>query len=513
MQKIKRLLYFLAFLKLILPFLLQNPVYEPHRDEFLYLAEGNHMAFGFMEVPPLLSVFAWLTHLAGAGMFWIKIWPSLFGALNFILAGKIVLSLGGKAFSVFLLFLSFIFSAFLRVHFLFQPNFLEIFFYSLIGYGLIRYIQTSENKWLYITGTAMGLGLLSKYSVAFYIVSVAVALLLSPQRKIFLNRHFYFALGVAVILFLPNFIWQYTHHFPVLHHMGELTRTQLQYVSSSSFLKDQILMFFPCFMVWIAGLIFMLTTRSGRRYVFLAWAYFGVIAILLYFHGKSYYALGLYPLLLGFGSFAIERWTAERFYFLRYFITAWAVLFGLYSSVILLPMQQPAQLAKTYVKMHAVKTGALHWEDLRDHPLPQDFADMLGWEEMAQKTGAAYNSLKEDEKRQTIVFADNYGMAGAINFYRKKYHLPEAYSDNASFLYWLPDQMPIKNLVLITDDQEELQHAFIQDFSEAILYDSITSPYARERGDLIIILKGANDAFRKFFKEKIEEDKRRLVEH
>ncbi len=73
--------------------------------------------------------------------------------------------------------------------------------------------------------------------------------------------------------------------------------------------------------------------------------------------------------------------------------------------------------------------------------------------------------------------------------------------------------MPINNLVLITDDQEEMQHAFIKDFSGAILYDSITSPYARERGDLIIILKGANDVFRKFFKEKIERDKRRLVEH
>jgi len=513
MRKVNRLIYLLAFIKLILPFLLQNPVYEPHRDEFLYLAEGNHLAFGFMEVPPLLSVFAWLTHLFGDGMFWIKIWPSLFGAFNFILAGKIVLSLGGKRFSIFLLFLSFIFGAFLRVHFLFQPNFLEIFFYSLIGYGLIRYIQTSENKWLYITGVAMGLGLLSKYSVAFYIISVIVALLLSPQRKIFLNKHFYYALGIAVILFLPNFLWQYIHHFPVLHHMDELTKTQLQYVSPSSFLKDQIMMFFPCFIVWIAGLTYILTSRSGPNYIFLAWACLGVIAILLYFHGKSYYALGLYPILLAFGSYALEKWTSERFYSLRYLITAWAIIFGLYSSVILLPMQQPALLAKTYVKMHAVKTGALHWEDLQDHPLPQDFADMLGWKEIAQKTGAAYNSLSENEKKQTIVFADNYGMAGAINFYRKIYNLPEAYSDNASFLYWLPDQMPINNLVLITDDQEEMQHAFIKDFSGAILYDSITSPYAREHGDLIIILKRANDSFRKFFKEKIEADKRKLVEY
>ncbi len=511
MQKVNRLLYLLAFAKLILPFFLQNSIYEPHRDEFLYLAEGAHLAFGYMEAPPLLSVFAWLTQLFGNGMFWIKIWPSLFGAFNFILAGKIVLSLGGKAFSLFLLFLSFLFSAFLRVHFLFQPNFLEIFFYTVITYGLIRYIQTSENKWLYITGIGAGLGLLSKYTVAFYIIAVAIALLLTPQRKIFLHKHLYYALGITVILFLPNFTWQYIHHFPVIHHMKELQEQQLQYVPAESFLKDQLMMFFPCCMVWIAGLIFLLINRSGRPFLFVVWAYLGAISILLWFHGKNYYALGLYPVLLAFGSYAIEKWTSRRLYFLRYVISLWAIAFGLYFTIIALPIMEPASLAAFYKKMHTAKTGTLRWEDQKDHPLPQDFADMLGWEEMAQKTGAAYKTLSSEEKKQTIVFCDSYGMAGAVNFYRKKYDLPEAYSDNASFLYWLPDHISIHNLILITDDTEEMHHDFIKEFSGALLYDRITNPYAREKGDLIIILKGANDTFRKMFEEKIERDRRKLT--
>ena len=99
----------LASIKFLLPFILQSSVYEPHRDEFLYLAEGNHLAWGYMEVPPLLSLFAWLTNLFGDGLFWIKFWPSLFGSLTFIVAGNIVLSLGGKSYALFLLFLPFIF--------------------------------------------------------------------------------------------------------------------------------------------------------------------------------------------------------------------------------------------------------------------------------------------------------------------------------------------------------------------------------------------------------------------
>jgi hypothetical protein len=102
------LLYILAAIKLALPFFLQDGYYQPHRDEFLYLAEGQHMAWGYMEVPPLLSVFAALTHLLGNGLFWIKLWPALFGALTFLMVGRIVLSLGGRSFALVLSWLPFV---------------------------------------------------------------------------------------------------------------------------------------------------------------------------------------------------------------------------------------------------------------------------------------------------------------------------------------------------------------------------------------------------------------------
>src|SRR5438067_2085180 len=147
-----KLLIVLVLIKIILPYFLQNPLYEPHRDEFLYLAEGHHMAWGFMEVPPLLSVFAWLTNLFGGSMFWIKLWPSLFGAATFFVAGKIVQSFGGRNFALILLFLPFIFGVYLRLFFLFQPNTPEVFFWTMIAFSMIRFVQTQKNKWLYILG-------------------------------------------------------------------------------------------------------------------------------------------------------------------------------------------------------------------------------------------------------------------------------------------------------------------------------------------------------------------------
>ncbi|MEP6513260.1 MAG: glycosyltransferase family 39 protein, partial [Parafilimonas sp.] len=253
MQKNQWLLYVLAFIKFILPFFLQNSFYQPHRDEFLYLAEAHHLAWGFMEVPPLLSVFAWLTNLFGNSMFWIKFWPSLFGAFTYIITGKIILSLGGRAFALFLAFLPFIFGAYLRVHYLFQPNFLEIFFWTLISYCIIQYIQTEKIKWLYFFGVSVGLGMMSKYSVAFFVVSILIGLLLTSQRKIFFNKHFYYAALIAFIIFLPNLIWQYNHRFPVIHHINELQETQLQYISTTGFLIDQLLMNLPCVFIWLAG--------------------------------------------------------------------------------------------------------------------------------------------------------------------------------------------------------------------------------------------------------------------
>ncbi|HEY9257673.1 glycosyltransferase family 39 protein [Chitinophaga sp.] len=497
------LLYLLALIKLILPFFIQDPLWGPHRDEFLYLAEARHMAWGYMEAPPLLSVFAWLTNLLGSAMWAIKIWPSLAGALTYLLVGRLVLHLNGRWFALVLAWMPFVTGAWLRMHFLFQPNFLDIFFWTAMAYGLIRFQQTGKSMHLYIAGVSFGLGMLSKYTMVFYATGLMAGILLVWDKKMLTNRHFYYAIGLGCLLFLPNLLWQIRQGFPVVYHMKTLENSQLQYLSPWTFLTDQLLYNIATCFTWVTGLVWAARTKQYR---FIAWAFLITITLLILGHGKSYYSQGAYPILFAFGAPRLDAW-ANKWW--KIGMVAFSGFIGIRVIPLLLPFKAPAPLAEYYLHHPlARKVGALRWEDLRDHSLPQDFADMLSWEEMTQKVARAYASLDSTEKAHTLLFCDNYGEAGSVNYYGPKYHMPQAYSDNASFLYWMPrdfDQFEV--VLLVTDDRQEMQHAFIKEFKTVQLVDSITNPYACEYGSLIILMKGPSAAFRKAFRDKIDRSK------
>lgn len=505
-----RISFILAFIKFVLPFVLQNPLYELHRNEMLYLEQGNHLAWGFLEVPPMLSVFSKLTLLAGGSFFWVKFWPSCFGAINVFLVCKIASEMGGKFFAQFIAGLCLITTGYLRVHFLFQPGFLEIFFWSLSAYFIIRYINTKNLLYIYLLAVSLALGWLSKYSVLFFAAGIFAGLLLTPNRRLFTSKHLYFAALITLVIVIPNVLWQYNHKWPVVHHMKELRETQLQYINPFDFLKEQILMNLPCFFVWIGGLFWLLFSAAAKSYRILACIYITVIVLFIATNGKGYYTLGAYPMLFAAGGVWLQQITSPKKRRLQFVCVAVILLLFVPLIPVLLPVWKPKGLAEYYKKTGFDKTGILKWEDLQNHPLPQDFADMIGWEEFAQKAAKAYQTLNTNEKEHLFLFCDNYGQAGALNFYGKKYHLPKVFSDNASFLYWLPDNLHINNLLLITDDKQELQRPFIKDFSPVAFADSITNIYSREHGSLIILLKDANADFNKMFKEKINNAKTEL---
>ncbi|GAI52996.1 unnamed protein product, partial [marine sediment metagenome] len=157
-----------------------------------------------------------------------------------------------------------------------------------------------------------------QYSVAFYTASIVVALLLTKDRKIFLNKHLYLSAAVALLIMFPNILWQYNHNFPLIAHMEELKEEQLQFNNPLDFLTDQLMMFLPCVFIWLAGLYFTAFTSEGKPYRTVAFTYLFVIALLTYMNGKSYYAAGAYPVLFAFGAFYLEKITTTKAKFLRY---------------------------------------------------------------------------------------------------------------------------------------------------------------------------------------------------
>jgi hypothetical protein len=495
MKPITRLIYLLAIIKFILPFILVPAFYQPHRDEYLYLTEGHHLAWGFMEVPPMLSFLAWIINALGDGIFWIKFWPALLGSGTFLLTARIIVSLGGKSFAVILSFIPFVFTGYIRLFYYFHPNFLDVFFWTLQAYAIVCYLQSQQNRWLYLFGIAIGLGMMSKYSVAFYTVSLFTGLLISSQRKIFLNKHLYFSCLLALLIMLPNIIWQYNHLFPVVTHMAELQEEQLQFISPVSFLFNQLLIFIPCVFVWITGILFAGFTNEGKPYRLFMWAYISVVIILVALHGKDYYAMGAYPALFAFGAYYLEKLTALGWKKIwRYVCIAFSLILGSFIFPLLMPIAKPAALATYYKKIDAEKTGVLKWEDQKNHSLPQDFADMVEWKETAMKAGKLFQSLSPGDQKKTMVFARGYFFAAALNFHAKEAGLPEVYSDNASFLLWMPEKYAIKNIILISHHLPNASDRIARQFEKITVKDSITDPFFRESGIKISLLENGSDS-------------------
>lgn len=497
--------FMLAFLKFLLPFILQNPLYELHRDEMLYLEQGNHLAWGFMEVPPLLSIFAKLALSFGGSFFWIKFWPSLIGALNVFLVCMMAAEMGGKVFAQFVSGLCLITAAYLRVHYLFQPNFLEVFFWTLSAYFLIKHTNTYAVKFIYFLSISLALGWLSKYSVTFFIAGIFVGLILTKHRKVFSSKHVYLAALLALAIITPNLLWQYNHKWPVVHHMKELRETQLQYINPVDFFKSQLLMHLPYFFIWIGGLVWLLFFSAGKPYRILAWIYITVIVLLTVTNGKDYYTLGTYPMLLAAGGVWLEQVTVAKRYWLRYASAAFIILLFIPLIPLLIPVWKPWRLAEYYIKTGLSKTGFLRWEDLKDHPLPQDFADMISWRELGNKVSRIYTSLPDSVKNKTLIYCRYYALAGAVTYYGK--NLPQATSDNASFLFWMPDRYDIKNLLFVGKKIPEKDDLVFQQFEKYTVIDSVTTPYAREQGVKIILYENGNDKVNAIIEAGIKEKK------
>lgn len=504
MKKNYLILFFFVIIKFVLQYSLISPEYELHRDEYLHLDQGNHLAWGYLSVPPVNSWLAWLVKIAGDSIFWVKFFPALFGALTIVVVWEIIEELQGNLYAKILASIGIFLSVLLRLNMLFQPTSLEVLLWTLIYYLLIRYFNSEKVKWLYAAAVIFGIGFLNKYNIVFSVLGIIPAILLTKQRKIFLQPHLYGAGLLALLIILPNLLWQYHHGFPVIHHMKELSERQLVHVDRFDFFKSQILFFIGSIFVVVAGFYALMFYKPFEKFRMFFWMYIMTIGLFLFFRAKDYYTIGLYPVFIAFGSVFLAHIFENGWKrFLKPICIVIPVLLFLPLYQVAFPNKSPEYIINHPEKYK--KMGLLRWEDGRDHPLPQDFADMQGWKELAQKIDKEYAQLSKSG--HTLVLCDNYGQAGAINYYSKKGI--KAVSFNADYINWFNLNKKYDNLIRVKEfskDEDELKETGPY-FESSKAADSIVNKFAREKGTIIFSFKGAKIDINKRIQNEIDEMK------
>ncbi|MHA3787136.1 glycosyltransferase family 39 protein [Flavobacterium hauense] len=488
MGKKNIILVVFILLKFLLQFYLCNDKYDLHRDEYLHLDQAHHLAWGYLSVPPVTSWFSYIIWLLGNGIFWVHFFPSLFGALTLLIVWKTTEELKGGLFACILAATAVLFSAVMRINMLFQPNSFDVLAWTFLCFSLIKYVNTQANKWLYIAALAFSIGFLNKYNIVFLIIGLVPALALTKQRNIFINKHLYFAAILSIVLIVPNLIWQYNNNFPVLHHMKVLSETQLEKVNRGDFIKEQILFFIGSIYVLIAALIALFIHKPFQKFKFYIYAFFIILLVFTYLRAKGYYAIGIYPVYLAFGAVYIEYlFQKGRWKYLKPIAIALPILLFIPIAKVVFPLYTPTEIKKINDRNKSL--GLTRWEDGKEHDLPQDFADMLEWKNMAGIVEEAYNEVKNNGN--TIIWCDNYGQAGAINYYVTDKNI-KAYTLSADYMDWLPDT-EINNIILVQegsdDDKERKREKEL--FETVSFYGEVRNPLARENGTRVYILKGA----------------------
>ena len=491
-------------LKFVLQYVLLSPEYDLHRDEYLHLDQAHHLAWGYLSVPPVTSWISYLIFLLGNSVFWVKFFPALFGVLTLVIVWKTIEALKGNLYALILGATCILLSSLLRINMLYQPNSLDVLCWTAFYYVIILYIKTENTKWFYIGAVVFAFGFLNKYNILFLLIGLLPALLLSPQRKILAQKKVYFALFLGLLIILPNLLWQYNNQFPIVHHMKELAETQLVNVDRIGFLKEQLLFFIGAVPVIIAALYALLFYKPFSKYKLFFGTIIFTLLVFLYFKAKAYYAIGLYPVYIAFGSVFLSDILKSGWkrYLQPVFILI-PVLFFIPIYHFAFPNKSPEYIVQH--PEHYKKLGMLRWEDGKDHALPQDFADMLGWKELARKTDSVYSALPNQDK--TIVLCDNYGQAGAINYYTKKGI--KAVSFNADYVNWFDLSITYKNLIRIKEYEEEDNELKETSpyFKTSRIAGAINNPYAREYKTTIFVFTDATININKRLEQEIKDEK------
>ena len=411
--------------------------YGYFRDELYYIACAKRLGAGYVDHPPFsIYVLALVRLLIGESVFAIRLVPAVTSALSVAVVCGLVRKMRGGRAALAVAALAFICSGqLLGYHAFYSMNSLDILFWLGAAYVLVGLVeQPTTRRWV-VLGLVLGLGLLNKTSVLWLGAGIAACLLLTDLRSQLRTRGPWLAGATAVLVFSPYVLWNLAHGLAHLEFMRNASAEKYSSLTRGRFVVDQVVNMNPTVvLVALLGLVWYLFAKDGRRFRCLGIVFLAVFGILfLNPHSKSEYIAAAYTLLFAGGGVVIERLGRRWGRAIPVAAGALLVAFGLVVLPLALPML-PVETYVRYTRALGIAPSTAEAKELAE--LPQFYADMHGWEELARHVSAAYLSIPEAERPTTVALVGNYGEAGALEHFAWKYPLPRVLCTHNSYWFW-----------------------------------------------------------------------------
>jgi hypothetical protein len=450
----------IALAKLVLHIYFNNR-YGYFRDEFDYMSCGDHLQWGYVDQPPLIPFLLHISRaLFGDSVRAIRLFPAVASSLLVVQAAATARQLGGRRYSLLLTAICVALAPqYLSNGGLYGTNMLEPNLWLGCAQFVILAIQRNDPRYWTGFGIVAGLGMEEKYTIAVFGLGIVVGLLLTEQRCAFLNKWIWLGGLAAFLVFLPNLLWNVHYDWPFVQLIGAIRAEGRDVVlGPAEWFFQQWLVVSPIAgPVWLAGLFALLFWKPLRPYRVLGWAYIVSYIVIFLQHGKNYYLAPVYPMLFAAGSVTLDSWLerSRGTAWLKPTLAAAIFINGIYLIPIVVPVVSPEHFL-AYTKTLPFKLPVNEHSHTRA-ALPQWYSDQFGWKEIADEAAVAWNRIPPGERADCGIFAQDYGQAGAIDFFGRAHGIPGAMSGDRTYWLWGPHGYSGSCMIVLDDRQEVLE--------------------------------------------------------
>ena len=421
--------------------------YGIHRDELATLEDARHLAWGYPAYPPVTPFFGRISlELFGTSIRGFRFFANLAQAIAVVLTGLMAREMGGRRGAQLI-------AAVAAVPFCLGGGY-EMMYVAFdclawvsTAYFIVRLLVTEDPRWWVAVGASIGFGMLSKWTMGFFVLGIVAAVLFTDARRYLKSKWLWIGVALSILIWLPNLLWQAQHHFISLDFLSHIHARDIRQGRTKYFLPQQVEFMGARLPLFLAGIYFCLVSRDGKTFRMLGWMYVVTLLLFVVAKGRNYYAYPAYSMIFAAGSVWGEGWlaTMQRGRAMTIRRVAWVAL----TVDVLLTIAFWMPLAPLNTRWWAVVND-----------VQGDFREQFGWRELVQEVAKIRDSLSPEERAHLGIIGTNYGEAGAINFYGPQYGLPRAISGVNSFWYRGYGDPPPQTLIVIGLSRKYLDEYF-----------------------------------------------------